>query len=580
MTSSDTTSPAVVNMQQAFKLALSMALVYWLALSLNWDLPKYGALAIALISLDTSGASLHKGMMRMVGTTAGLALGLLGLALFAQDSWLTLVYHASYLVVVGYFMQSSRYPYAWFVAGFLPSLVWATTYGKIDNAFSYATFRYLETSAGIGIYTAVSVIVWPRHAGDKLNRQGNEFWQELQDLFRLYRRQLEGGQLPADAAARRAKLAGTVPKMLSTLEAAYADTPSVAAQKRAWELFRVNARAIGNAMELWRQSIDDCRHLDLDRFYPDARYDLEKLDTRLDRIDQLWKVRSSGEEARDVADKDESLMEWRGLVVGRERVGELSQNDRAALLNFVQQFNTLHLTSCELLRTMRVLSGFAQVADLDSHALPSDLYQPSRWDPVRFASGLLPAACFVVAFFYWIHFNPPTGPSVPSMAATFGLMVVLTPMNAAALIPLALVAIGVFVAPVYFLVMPRLSTGPELLALVFTFSFLVSTLLVGRLAGLRTIALVMFVMMSGISNDQSYSFNALVDGALMMMLALCVVAIVQSIVSPLKPERTILKSVRRFFRGCERVTGGYELDRPATTFTSDQARGIGVGKSG
>lgn len=573
MTSSKILSPTVVNMQQAFKVALSMALVYWLALSLNWDLPKYGALAIALISLDTSGASLQKGMMRMVGTTVGLAVGLLGLALFAQDSWMTLVYQASYLVVVGYFMQSSRYPYAWYVAGFLPSLVWATTYGKIDGAFSYATFRYLETSAGIVIYTAVSILVWPRHAGDKLNRQGDEFWQELQDLFRLYRRQLEDGQLPADAQARRAKLAGTVPKMLATLEAAYADTPSVAAQKRAWELFRVNARAIGNAMELWRQSIDDCCHLDLDRFLPDVRYDLDKVGSRLDRIDHLWKMRSAGEEVSDVAGKDESLLEWRELAVGRERAAELSHLDRAALLNFAQQLNLLHLTSSELLRTMRVLAGLAPVSDLNSHTLPPDLYQSSRWDPVRFASGLLPAVCFSVAFFYWIYFNPPTGPSVPNMAATFGLMVVLTPMNAATLIPRALIAIWAFVAPVYFLVMPRLSTGPELLTLVFVFVFLASILLAGRLAALRTVTLVLFVMMTGISNDQSYSFSALIDGALMMLLALCVVAIVQTIVSPLKPERTLLKSIRRFFRGCGRVIGGYALDELATESAADRARG-------
>ena len=170
-TSSVIPSKTVLHMQHAFKLALSLALLYWLALSLNWDLPKYGALAIALISLDTTGASLHKGIMRIMGTTVGLGVGLLGLALFAQDSWLTIAYHAAFLAAVGYFMQSSRYPYAWFVAGFLPSLVWATTYGKIDNAFSYATFRYLETTAGVVIYTAVSTIFWPRYAGEGVHQQ-------------------------------------------------------------------------------------------------------------------------------------------------------------------------------------------------------------------------------------------------------------------------------------------------------------------------------------------------------------------------------------------------------------------------
>ncbi len=76
-------SETIVRAQQASKTALSLALCYWLALWLNWDLPKYGALAIVLISLDTTGASLQKGLMRMIGTTVGLAVGLLGLALFA-----------------------------------------------------------------------------------------------------------------------------------------------------------------------------------------------------------------------------------------------------------------------------------------------------------------------------------------------------------------------------------------------------------------------------------------------------------------------------------------------------------------
>ena len=50
-----------IQLQEAFKLALSMMLFYWLALWNDWDLPKYGALAIVIISLSTTGASLNKG---------------------------------------------------------------------------------------------------------------------------------------------------------------------------------------------------------------------------------------------------------------------------------------------------------------------------------------------------------------------------------------------------------------------------------------------------------------------------------------------------------------------------------------
>ena len=230
-----------IRLQEAFKLALSMMLMYWLALWMDWDMPKYGGLAIVLVSLGTSGASLEKGLLRIVGTTFGLAVGLLMLSFLAQERLFTMVFLASYLVVVGYFMQTSRYSYAWFVAGFLAPLVWSTTYMKVDNAFHYAIFRYLETTAGIVIYTLVSTLLWPRNAGDQLNQQGKVFWTGFRELFGLYRRQLAEGKLPAEAADVRTTLSGNLSQMLTTLQAAYRDTPSVIVQKKVWEVLRVNA---------------------------------------------------------------------------------------------------------------------------------------------------------------------------------------------------------------------------------------------------------------------------------------------------------------------------------------------------
>jgi uncharacterized membrane protein YccC len=89
-----------VHRREAFKLAPGMALFSWIALWMNRDMPRCGVLAIALVSLGTTGASLLKGVLRLVGTTGGLAVR---------------------LVIIGYFMQASR----------------------------YAAVRCLETSAGI-----------------------------------------------------------------------------------------------------------------------------------------------------------------------------------------------------------------------------------------------------------------------------------------------------------------------------------------------------------------------------------------------------------------------------------------------
>jgi hypothetical protein len=113
-------------------------------------------------------------------------------------------------------------------------------------------------------------------------------------------------------------------------------------------------------------------------------------------------------------------------------------------------------------------------------------------------------------------------------------------------------------APVYFLVMPGLSTGFELLSFVFVYSF-VFGYLGGRSPLLKTLPLVLFVTMANITNQQSYSFAALVDGSLMMVLAATCVTLVYSLLSSMRPEQTLLSGLRRFFRGCTLVTEEFDL---------------------
>ena len=542
---------------EPIKLAISMVLLYWLALWMDWDMPKYGALAIALVSLGTAGASFQKGMLRIVGTTAGLAVGMLGLALVAQDRWLTLLFHAGYLVIVGYFMPTSRYGYAWFVAGFLPSLVWASTYGKVDNFFHYASFRYLETSAGITIYTLISVLLWPRRAGDALGQQGRDFWPGLRELFGLYRGQAHDGVPPVEASELRTRLAGAMAKMWATLEAAYGDTPAIKARRRSWEDLRVTTRAFADAMELWRESIEDCRQLDRKRLLPGFESAMDTIDERLARIGDLWQVQAGG---ADVEHDDRSLLAPLELDADHAAMTDLTHFERAALLGSVQQLQLLDFTSRSLLRTMRDLAGLDVARDVESTELPRDLYRPSRWDSLRLINALFPALCFAAAYVFWIYMDPPTGPSVPNMAATFSLVVLLTPMNILKLLPPMVGIMWCIVAPVYFLVMPRLDGGTELLALIFVYT-LVAGLLSARFPMVKLLMLVLFVMMVNVSNEQVYSFPGLVDAGCMFVLSIGIIGVVQMLMTPMRPEHVMLSGLRRFFRGCARITGEFAGSR-------------------
>jgi uncharacterized membrane protein YccC len=553
-----TRSENTFHLQQAFKLALSLVLFYWLALWMNWDVPHYGALAIVIVSLGTTGATIEKGVARFVGTTAGVAIGFVILGLFCHDRWAIMLAFALYVAVIGYFMQGSRNSYAWYVAAFVPLVVWGSNYPNFNTAFYFGTFRWLETTVGILIYTMVDLVLWPRQAGDQLNQQGQQLWAEVRELLGDCRRRLNQPESLEDNCSLRTRLSGTLSRTASTLQDAYVDTPAVQAQKRVWEHLGSSARALVDALELWRESFDGCAKLDLDTLLPELGRTLDTLDTRLERIGALWEQRHTGDDASD--DGDHSLVTTLDLDFDRSTYERLSHWQRAALMNFLAQMRNLDQVSCDLLRTMRVLTGVESDQAVRIPQQSRRLLRLPRWNAERALHALFPPAAFIAAFFLWIFMCPPTGPKIPMMAGVLALVILRTPMNPLALLAVLLLSTFFAVAPVYWLVMPGLSTGLGLLSLVFVYSF-VFGYLGGRSPALKSGPVIMFTTMTGISNQQSYSFNGPVDGALMVLIAGVTVAVVYFAFSYMRPEQALMRAFRQLFQGCARVIAGPVLER-------------------
>ena len=166
--------------------------------------------------------------------------------------------------------------------------------------------------------------------------------------------------------------------------------------------------------------------------------------------------------------------------------------------------------------------------------------------------------CFIVAYLFWIYTDPPTGPSIPMITTSIGLSMVLTPFNPMAMLFVMVVSIWAAVAPVYFFVMPALDSGVGLLSLIFLYTFFFGYL-GGRSPMLKMGPIAMFVMMTGISNQQTYSFIGLVNGAMMMILGLSILSVVYMLWTPSRPERLLLSSLKRFFHGCGHITSGFAL---------------------
>ena len=548
-----------VRLQEAFKLALSLMLFYWLALYMDWDLPKFGALAIVVTSLSTSGASLSKGVMRVVGTGIGALAGFVLLSWFSQSPLGMLLAVAVYLVFVGYFLQTTRQGDTWFNAGFLAVAVWSSSYMKVDTAFHFATNRFLETAAGVLLFTLVSALLWPRTSRAALQQQGQTLWEVMQKLYGLYRRQLINGTVATEAAELRTKLAGDYQQMLVTLEAAYLDTSQVRAKKHSWEILRINLRAFGNANELWRESINDCRQLNLNTLLSGLESALDTLDKRLKRGNALWQ--SQQEPGNMRAAEDQSLLKELVLDIDTRASASLSHFEHAALMNFVEQLRILDRTSRDLLQTLRILANLDPGSKLHNRKLAEDPYQPSAWNPERLLKATFPALCWITGYTFWIYVNPPGGPAVPMIAAAFGLMIVMTPANLFGLLIALLLSMFITVAPVYMFIMPALDSGFGILSLIFIYSFVFAWL--GGISPILKLGpLFMFVMMVDVNNDQIYSFILLVTAGLVMLLGVSIVVVVHRLLSPMHPEKIMLRSVHRFLGGCARIIGEFRLFSP------------------
>ena len=547
-----------IQLQEAFKLALSLMLFYWLSLYMDWDMPKFGALAIVVTSLSTSGASLNKGIMRVAGTGLGALAGFVLLSWFSQSPLGMLLATAIWLVFVGYFLQTTRQGDTWFNAGMLAVAVWSSSYMRVDTAFHFATTRFLETAAGVLLFTVVSMLLWPRTSGAALQQQGQKLWEGMQALFKQYRRQLSTGSVPAEAAELRTRLAGEYQQLLATLEAAYSDTPKAAAKKRSWEMLRTNLRVFGNAQELWRESINDCRELDLNTLLPGLEAALDTLSQRLARGRMLWK-----EQKTDVIepDPDDAALLTELVLEADKTCKDLPHFQQATLMNLVAQLHILDRSSRELLQTLRVLANLDPGSKLQNYALITDPFQPSAWNPDRLLKALFPAICWGIGYAFWVYVNPPGGPAIPMMSAIFGLMMVMAPANLFGLLIVLLLSMFIAVAPVYMFLMPTLDSGFGLLALIFIYTFVF-----GYLGGLSPILkigpLAMFVMMVDINNQQNYSFIALVTTGLVMLLGISIVVVAHRLLSPMHPEKVLLRSVRHFLAGSARIINDFRLHSP------------------
>lgn len=149
----------------ALKTSLGIVIAWGIVLWLQWPEPFMAPLAVLVLQTPYLGASLRKGLMRVLGTLAGAALVLALIGLFVQDRWVMLALISLILMISVYQMRLSRYGYAWFMVALAVAVIASDASSAPDEAFRAAVFRTSEAIVGIIVLLVINGLLWPRTAG-------------------------------------------------------------------------------------------------------------------------------------------------------------------------------------------------------------------------------------------------------------------------------------------------------------------------------------------------------------------------------------------------------------------------------
>jgi uncharacterized membrane protein YccC len=534
--------------KEAIKTGLAMAIAYGIALGMDWENPHWAGFAVAVISLSTTGQSLNKGAMRMLGTLVAAVVALTLLALFPQDRWLLMIALSVYLAACTYMLTGKTRQYFWFVSAFVCVIIVVSGGPDSENAFHTAVERAQETGMGILVYGLIAAFLWPQSSRSDLEAASRKLIAVQHQLFQSYR-DLMGGRGTAEASQpermQEVRLAGQLGQALGAAET---DSYTVWEVRHLWHRFHDSSAALGETLERWRESFPEIQELDLTKLFPNMGAFCDELDARLSAIEGILSREAPLLEPQTVS-----------LTIELAEMRRLSHFQQAAATVTKAQLERVE----ELSRAL-----FDCVRDIKSFAVPTGIqrrramqHRSLAIDPDRLVSVLRVIATLWVAYFIWIYVDPPGHASFALMATVFALIFAMIPQLSPTSILLPFACGTAFTGLVYVFVMPQLSTYGQLGLMIFIVTAAIYYLFAEpRQALAKMGAIVPFVVLISVQNQQTYSFAAYANSATMIMLAISLNVVMAYIPTSPRIEKVFLRLFARFFRQVDFLLSRIALD--------------------
>ena len=525
-----------IRTKEAIKVGLAMAIVYGIALQMDWDRPYWAAFAVAFISLATTGQSLRKGFLRMSGTLVAGVAALTIIALFPQERWWFMATLSVYIGFCTYMMTGSKNPYFYQVSAFVCVIICFDSDAQSLQVFQTAVIRIQETGLGILVYSLVAVFLWPRSTRNELNATSRQLFATQHGVYRSRRALMTSKRFEKDARAEGMQELLLLGQLEQVLEAAVVDSYDVWEVRHQWRRFLRQSTALMQTLGHWRESLPELQSLDLNKLLPNLEAVCTELDMRFAQIERML-----GGEA-----PERSLLSIT-LAIDKTELAVLPHFDRAALMVTKTYLDHLEALSRSLFHCVQEIKGFSS-----QPAMPSREKAPDRGlviDPDRIAAIFKVLATLWLAFLIWVYIDPPGHAGFVIMATSLGLAMAMFPQVRVASLFLPAFLSCVFAGVLYIFVMPYLSGYTQLGLMIFLATFAIAYLFSRpQQAIARAFGLAFFAVITGITNQQAYSFSSFINTTAMVLLVVSLLVVTSYIPFSPQPEKAFLRLLRRFFR--------------------------------
>jgi hypothetical protein len=452
--------------------------------------------------------------------------------------------------------------YFWFVSAFVCVIIVVSGGLDSENAFHTAVERAQETGMGILVYGLISAFLWPQSSRSDLEAASRKLIVVQRELFRSYRDLMGRSGAPEATQPERLQQVRLVGQVGLALGAAETDSYTVWEVRHLWRRFYDDSVALGETLECWRESFPEIQELDLTKLFPNMDAFCDELDARFSAIEGILSGEAPLLEPQTVS-----------LTIELAEMRRLSHFQQAAATVTKAQLERVEKHSRTLFECARGIKSFAVPTGIQRHKAIQ--YRGLAIDPDRLVSVLRVIATLWVAYFIWIYVDPPGHASFALMATVFALIFAMIPQLSPTSILLPFACGTVFAGVLYVFVMPQLSTYGQLGLMIFIVTAAIYYLFAEPRQALAKLgAIVPFVSLTSIENQQTYSFAVYANSAAMIMLAISLNVIMAYIPTSPRPEKVFMRLFARFFGQVDFLLSRFALDWEQTAGVTDRLKAI------